>query len=38
MQRERMKLENFEASLAQEEKLLEQIRDSLKGEAVDDVV
>lgn len=31
MVKERKKLEDFEASLAQEEKILEQIRDSLKG-------
>ena len=30
--RERQKLEDFEASLSQEETILEQIRDSLKGE------
>jgi hypothetical protein len=31
MAKERRKLEEFEVSLAQEEKVLEQIRDSLKG-------
>ena len=31
MRKERKKLEQFEVSLAEEEKVLEQIRDSLKG-------
>jgi hypothetical protein len=31
MERERKKLEDLESSLSEEEKVLEQIRDSLKG-------
>ncbi len=35
MEREKKKVDEFEASLAKEEKVLEEIRDSLKGKLVE---